>query len=968
MIAQTLKRFASVALAGTGVLTVNLDQAAAQSDWRVELQPAGMNAVTFGVHPDATDAYDPLLEEYRPAVIAVYPPPPVAYFVTADGSPVVSDLRSGAADTLHQLLLVIETTSVTGTAAVAFTWDWARVAAATTFATLEGVDLRSTGSASVLFSAQTPPQHLYPPDLGRLFARLAFRSTAGFAGFHTALTVDQQPLAAVGGRVLVPPLAISARQGDRRVTGVPVTVSLASGTGALAGTTTRATAGGPGGAVAVFDDLIYTAASASDTFVLEASSLDFEGNPVAAATAPVAAGPLPPCDADPRHVDLPVGEPQTLTWATSTAVTLQATAVRDSRCPLGVLCVWAGEVSVDLDVRVGDGALQAHTLTLRTAGAEDASTAMAADFRIALVGVLPYPVFGLPPDPAGYVARVEVAPVASAPVFALPRLAGPPVIDGVRDPQEWQGALPLEVSPSQVLRDRQLLCAGDGVDPVERSRIELRRGPAEDAFAALTDADWSATLWHAWDETGLYFLAEVRDNVRDVAGLDGAPDWRHRDGLTLRLDLLDAEAVAPEGSGPALTALHLVAADPLQADQPVSWEVDGELTVADPAGLQGIQYAFAHAGSAFGGGADYVVEARIDWTLLLLRDLPTPPGPGTRIGLAWLGLDPDGEDGFGGQLQAWGLAEEPATYASFVLQDAAAVEPAPSSQVTITVSSTGPGESEPLRLGFQPGATAGLDEALGEVERPPLPPAGVFDARFLVDGVQGLTLDLRDPGAPDPVFAIRFQPGAQGDAVTLSWDPAGLPEGDWRMRDAQGGALGIDLDMSAQGQLMVTDSAIDRVIVSAGAASAATVTATYGPGWNMASLPVLPAVADRDSLFPGVISAFRFGGGYELVDVLEPCAGYWLHFSMGGAYEITGEAVDTCGVSLPAGWSMVGVPIGGVYVSDITTQPPGSIVSIFAFAGGYQQHQGQDLLPEGEAFWFNLATIAVVTLPSAAGR
>ena len=37
-----------------------------------------------------------------------------------------------------------------------------------------------------------------------------------------------------------------------------------------------------------------------------------------------------------------------------------------------------------------------------------------------------------------------------------------------------------------------------------------------------------------------------------------------------------------------------------------------------------------------------------------------------------------------------------------------------------------------LNFGLDPSATDGIDAALGESELPPLPPSGVFDARFLL--------------------------------------------------------------------------------------------------------------------------------------------------------------------------------------------------------------------------------------------
>jgi hypothetical protein len=42
--------------------------------------------------------------------------------------------------------------------------------------------------------------------------------------------------------------------------------------------------------------------------------------------------------------------------------------VEDSRCPVNVVCVWAGEVTLVLGIRTGDGPARTHTLVLPGGG------------------------------------------------------------------------------------------------------------------------------------------------------------------------------------------------------------------------------------------------------------------------------------------------------------------------------------------------------------------------------------------------------------------------------------------------------------------------------------------------------------------------------------------------------------------------------------------------------------------------
>lgn len=68
-------------------------------------------------------------------------------------------------------------------------------------------------------------------------------------------------------------------------------------------------------------------------------------------------------------------------------LSIKVTQINDSRCPIGVVCVWQGEATVRLDV--SDGNLFRLTLsTLR----QPADTIGPYIFR--LIDVLPYPVHG----------------------------------------------------------------------------------------------------------------------------------------------------------------------------------------------------------------------------------------------------------------------------------------------------------------------------------------------------------------------------------------------------------------------------------------------------------------------------------------------------------------------------------------------------------------------------------------------
>ncbi len=72
--------------------------------------------------------------------------------------------------------------------------------------------------------------------------------------------------------------------------------------------------------------------------------------------------------------------------------------------------------------------------------------------------------------------------------------------------------------------------------------------------------------------------------------------------------------------------------------------------------------------------------------------------------------------------------------------------------------------SDVLTFGQYDGATDGLDEAIGELELPPLPPAGVFDTRFIlpVSPPVASKTDYRAFGQTDIEWTLQLQPGGSG--------------------------------------------------------------------------------------------------------------------------------------------------------------------------------------------------------------
>ncbi len=153
--------------------------------------------------------------------------------------------------------------------------------------------------------------------------------------------------------------------------------------------------------------------------------------------------------------------------------------------------------------------------------------------------------------------------------------------------------------------------------------------------------------------------------------------------------------------------------------------------------------------------------------------------------------------------------------------------------IPITVSDT-TGVSTILSFGLTPTATDGIDASLGEAPLPPLPPTGVFDARFLIPSTTDASLnDYRQGTASNftgtKVHTLQYQVGL-GTKITLSWNlPAGVTG---RLQDFITGTL-IDVSMAT--------GAGSYVVTNPGAFSKLQMTITYNLG-NIVTIPAAPTL------------------------------------------------------------------------------------------------------------------------------
>jgi len=112
--------------------------------------------------------------------------------------------------------------------------------------------------------------------------------------------------------------------------------------------------------------------------------------------------------------------------------------------------------------------------------------------------------------------------------------------------------------------------------------------------------------------------------------------------------------------------------------------------------------------------------------------------------------------------------------------------------------------SQALQFGLDPVATDGIDSNLGEYLLPPIPPAGVFDARFILPSTETTLKDIRTGTSTSfgtKEHILKYQAGT-GTNIKVMWD---FPKGvNGRLQDRITGNV-IDIAMVDTGSYTVTN-------------------------------------------------------------------------------------------------------------------------------------------------------------------
>jgi parallel beta-helix repeat protein len=100
-------------------------------------------------------------------------------------------------------------------------------------------------------------------------------------------------------------------------------------------------------------------------------------------------------------------------------------------------------------------------------------------------------------------------------------------------------------------------------------------------------------------------------------------------------------------------------------------------------------------------------------------------------------------------------------------------------------------------------------------------------------------------------------------------------------------------------------------------------------GWNMVSVPVMPADNSTDAVFPGVAGVFTWNAtsrSYSEPTVVEPEKGYWVAVTENTTITVNGTPVETWTTDIKAGWNMLGSVAINSSIADPNDDPDGSVI------------------------------------------
>ncbi len=239
--------------------------------------------------------------------------------------------------------------------------------------------------------------------------------------------------------------------------------------------------------------------------------------------------------------------------------------------------------------------------------------------------------------------------------FSVPRLSQSPSIDG--DLQDWK---------EQAFTD--------GLWDIFRVRTSPWYAPSRNRLTdhgnePSPEQDLNARYYLAWEDSCLYFGAEVHDNYNDVLDPRHAPKrWYYKDAIAFFLEIPQDTLSESFGAGDHGFAFVI---DSTYPDYGAWWRRGTPDTnfLETPLPSTAVQYKLRF--NPWGQSpADYILEARISLSPLLHPSDPIAhlPRVGDQYGFMIVHCDPDG-GAYGGHLLLYGQGDDDVSWSTIQLVD-----------------------------------------------------------------------------------------------------------------------------------------------------------------------------------------------------------------------------------------------------------------------------------------------------------
>lgn len=99
-------------------------------------------------------------------------------------------------------------------------------------------------------------------------------------------------------------------------------------------------------------------------------------------------------------------------------------------------------------------------------------------------------------------------------------------------------------------------------------------------------------------------------------------------------------------------------------------------------------------------------------------------------------------------------------------------------------------------------------------------------------------------------------------------------------------------------------------------------------GWNMVSVPVMPADNSVSAVFPGVAAVYIWdpiNNTYVVPSKVSPEKGYWVAVTADRAITVTGTVFTAWTTAIESGWNMIGSVINSASIANPNDSPDGSV-------------------------------------------